>query len=119
MKKILAVFFAVFALTACPQVRTAPESRMTVKVFTSAGTRQCEGGIDNVDARAAKLLEAGVRLIESSCAVDGRMYPAVCGGGDGRRVVFDVPVAQQSLAVGAGYGLLTSLSDAAQVACRR
>lgn len=90
----------------------------TSRVFTSAGSKQCEPARDDLQRMSSGLRAAGVRVVRSACGVDGMMYPAVCGGGDGRIGIFDIPSSDLAKAQAAGYSSLSARPDASEIACR-
>lgn len=100
------------ALAACA-AEPAP-----VAVAISLGTRQCDSGGLQPAALALRLSDAGVRVLSQACGVDGRMRPSVCGAGDGRIAIFEIPAAQLATAQGLGYARLDTWPDAQREPCR-
>lgn len=97
--------------------RPAARAANDVTLYRYAGSRQCSGGgITPQDARRI-LAAAGVDVREAGCGADGRMYPSVCGSGDGRIVVVKVPASQAREARSHGFAPLEELPDAARVRC--
>jgi hypothetical protein len=88
-----------------------------VALFKPLGTRQCESGGPTPGAVAQGLHDAGVQIMALACGHDGRMRPAVCGAGDGRLVIVDVPAGQQAAAETQGWRPLTQVPDARRQPC--
>jgi hypothetical protein len=75
-----------------------------LRVFKPAGTRQCEAGAAAAPEALLQPLEAaGVRVLGRACGNDGRMHAMVCGGPDGRIVIFDIAPADAQAAAKLGY----------------
>jgi hypothetical protein len=89
-----------------------------VAVAVSLGTKQCDSGGVQPATLARRLSDAGVRVLSQGCGVDGRMRPSVCGAGDGRIAIFEIPAAQLATAQGLGYVRLDTMPDAQREACR-
>ena len=100
------------ALTAPP---TAAADRLVV--FKSLGRRQCEAGGETPATLAAQLKSSGVEATPAGCANDGRMYAAVCGGGDGVLGLLDIAAADAAAAAKAGFRPFIDLPDASRQPC--
>lgn len=109
---VLATLVALGSLSAC--AAEPPPLAMAI----SLGTKQCEQGGLQPDALARRLTDAGVRVLAQGCGIDGRMRPAVCGAGDGRIAIFDIPASQVGSALNLGFVRLSSLPDAQREPCR-
>ena len=59
-----------------------------------------------------QLTDAGVTVLATSCGIDGLVHPAVCGAGDGKIAIFNVPPPQLNMALALSFGNLASLPDA-------
>ena len=94
-----------------------PDAAM-VQVVKQRGSLQCgDGGVSPITMR--KTLEiAGVQVDAARCGTDGRMRPAVCGGGTGELNVFDIASGDLPKAQALGFVPLRSLRDAEVVPCR-
>jgi hypothetical protein len=106
---LLASLLAAVAMTtACASER--------LRVYKSAGTRQCEAGAAAAPEALQQPLEAaGVRVLGRACGSDGRMRPQVCGAPDGRIVIFDIAPADADAAAKSGYAPLPA--DAREMPC--
>jgi hypothetical protein len=112
MRSVLMVCALGVVLGACANddAAVAPDS---ITVFVSAQMRQCEEGGVTPEQSAARLAAADVPASRSSCGVlTGMVYPAVCGAGNGRILLHDIPRAQQAVAEGLGFAEVDSLTDA-------
>lgn len=90
----------------------------SARLYKYAGSVQCMAGGLTLADMERELAGAGVRVMSSTCGHDGRMYAAVCGGGDGRIGIVTVSQADVSAAAKLGYAALSTLSHAAPAACR-
>ena len=86
-------------------------------VFKSLGRRQCEAGGETPATLAAQLKSSGVEATPAGCANDGRMYAAVCGGGDGVLGLLDIAAADAAAAAKAGFRPFSDLPDASRQPC--
>ncbi len=115
MRIFLAPLVALATLVACG----GGESPATnVSLYKYVGSVQCTGGGTSLSAMERQLTDAGIRVLTSSCGVDGNAYPAVCGAPDGRIGVFEVPAAQAQAASAVGFAPLSNLPAATKVACQ-
>lgn len=89
-----------------------------VAFYKSFGSVQCTGGGVSFEAMRQQLAAAGIQVLSASCGTDGRMYIAVCGAGDGRIGIFEVPAAQAEAALALGFAPLSNLPGATTGACR-
>lgn len=94
---------------------TAAADRLVV--FKSLGRRQCEAGGETPATLAAQLKSSGVEATPAGCANDGRMYAAVCGGGDGVLGLLDIAAADAAAAAKAGFRPFSDLPDASRQPC--
>jgi len=102
---------------AAEPARAAAPAAVSVAMALPLGTRQCESGGPTAESLAAALRNAGVGVTAVGCGHDGRMRPAVCGAGDGRLAVVDVPAAQQPQAEALGWKPLSAMPDARRQPC--
>ena len=116
MHRILVGLAAVTTVAACAQAPGADGS--TVSLFKSLGGRQCESPGPSPDALVAPLRDAKIELKSMRCGSDGRMRAQVCGAGDGRIVIVEIPAAQQDAARSLGWAPLAVRPDASAGACR-
>ena len=100
------------ALAACAAPSAAP-----VSVYKGLGSKQCEGGGQTPAQLAEPLRQAGVPVLAIACGRDGRVRAAMCGLGDGRIGIFDVPANRVAEAERLGYARLASLPDATREPC--
>ncbi|MBU0656830.1 MAG: hypothetical protein KJ914_17045 [Gammaproteobacteria bacterium] len=96
-----------------PPVYAEPD----VDVYKYQGSRQCEGGGVPMASMQQQLQMAGVQIKGSSCGMDGRMYPAFCGGADGRINIFTIPASNVNAALGQGFAPLGNLPGAQRSSC--
>jgi hypothetical protein len=89
-----------------------------VTLYKSFGSVQCTGGGVSLEAMQQQLAAAGIQVLSASCGTDGRMYIAVCGAGDGRVGIFEVPATQAEAASALGFAPLSVLPGATKGACR-
>lgn len=89
-----------------------PMTLLPATVYKSLGSVQCTGGGTTLAGIQKQLTDAGVTVLTSSCGTDGLASPAVCGAGDGKIAIFDIPPPQLSAALALSFGNLTSLPDA-------
>lgn len=116
MRSSLGAFLVVMT-TACGGAGSPESVPYTLAVYASLGTRQCETGGTSLDALRQRLVGAGLRVVESACGSDGRVYPAVCGAPDGRIAIFDIATSASLPALPAGFAALTTLPDASRRPC--
>jgi hypothetical protein len=63
-------------------------------------------------------LQAGGAIVtNSSCGMDGRMYPAFCGGADGKINIFTISSNSMNAALAQGFTPLTNLPEAQKTSC--
>lgn len=86
-------------------------------VYKYQGSRQCEGGGIPLAEMKRQLEVSGVQVVNSSCGMDGRMYPAFCGGADGRINIFTIPANSVNVAFSQGFSLLGDLPGAQRSDC--
>ncbi len=106
---------------AMPTVPTYPPATPTpvtyVDVYKYQGSRQCEnGGIPLVEMQR-QLQASGAIVTASSCGMDGRMYPAFCGGADGKINIFTVTSNSLNAAMSQGFTPMSSLPEAQKTNC--
>ena len=89
-----------------------------VAFYKSFGSVQCTGGGVSFEAMQQQLTAAGIQVLSAHCGTDGRMYIAVCGAGDGRIGIFEVPEKQAEAALALGFAPLSTLPGATTGACR-
>lgn len=122
LRNTLTALLTVALLPACAgpaadPSRVAAPSGASVAMAKPLGTRQCEPGGPTAESLAGALRNAGISVTAVGCGHDGRMRPAVCGAGDGRLAVVDVPAAQQAQAESLGWKPLSALPDASRQPC--
>ncbi|OQW97408.1 MAG: hypothetical protein BWK73_54440 [Thiothrix lacustris] len=64
-----------------------------------------------------QLQASGAIVTASSCGMDGRMYPAFCGGADGKINIFTVTSNSLNAAMSQGFTPMSSLPDAQKINC--
>lgn len=96
-----------------PQAYGVPD----VEIYKYQGSRQCEGGGVSLASMQQQLQMSGVQVKGSACGMDGRMYPAFCGGADGRINIFTVSGNTANLALGQGFSVLNDLPGAQRSSC--
>jgi hypothetical protein len=109
------LIFTLTAACATPATTAAP-----VWIAQSVGTRQCEEAPLNQrsgQVALAALRDAGLVVSASACGTDGRMRPAVCGAGDGRLVLAEIPSDQLARAQALGWVPLALMRDAQRQPC--
>ena len=97
------------ALAGAAQARRsfAQISSATVAVFKHDGTQQCGLGKEVTLANMAASLEAaGVTVLASRKADDGKQHIQLCGAPTGRINVFEIPSASRSAAQKLGFDVL-------------
>lgn len=95
----------------------APAPVSFVDVYKYQGSRQCEGGGIPLAEMQRQLQAAGIPVSNSSCGMDGRMYPAACGTADGKINIFTVPSDAVQAAMAQGFYLLSDLHGAQRTNC--
>jgi len=90
-----------------------------VDVYKYQGSRQCENGGVSLAEMQRELQAANIPVSNSSCGMDGRMYPAFCGGADGKINVFSIPSDAVNAARSYGYFLFSDLPGAQRTSCYR
>jgi hypothetical protein len=88
-----------------------------VDVYKYQGSRQCEGGGVPLAEMQRQLQAGGAIVTASSCGMDGRMYPAFCGGADGKINIFTVTSNSMNAALAQGFTPLNSLPEAQKTQC--
>ena len=89
----------------------------SIAVYKYAGSVQCTGGGMSLADMDRQLADAGIKVISSACGFDGKLYPTVCGGGDGRIGIFEVAQTQTQAASKIGFALLSDLPAATKTSC--
>lgn len=95
----------------------APTLPSYTEVYKYQGSRQCDGGGVPLEEMKRQLEVAGVIVTSSSCGRDGRVYPAFCGGADGKINIFTIPGNSASAAFAQGFSLLSDLPEAQRGGC--
>lgn len=95
----------------------APPPVSYTDVYKYQGSRQCEGGGVPLEEMKRQLQASGVVVTGTSCGMDGRMYPAFCGGADGRINIFTINSNSVNSALSQGYSLLSELPGAQKTTC--
>lgn len=95
----------------------APPPVSYTDVYKYQGSRQCEGGGVPLEDMKLQLQSAGVVVTGTSCGMDGRMYPAFCGGADGRINVFTINSNSVNTALSQGFSPLSDLPGAQKTSC--
>lgn len=88
-----------------------------VDVYKYQGSRQCEGGGTPLAEMQRQLQANGAIVTNSSCGMDGRMYPAFCGGADGKINIFTISSNSMNAALAQGFNPLTGLPEAQKINC--
>jgi hypothetical protein len=88
-----------------------------VDIYKYQGSRQCEGGGIPLAEMQRQLQSMGINVTNSSCGMDGRMYPAFCGGADGKINILTVPSTAVNSAMSQGFFLLSDLPGAQRSNC--
>ena len=82
--------------------QTQPDSNLWV--MQPRGNRQCEGGGKSLESSGAELVQNGIKVQESRCAVrTDRMYPSVCGGATGDLLMHRIPASFLDAALELGF----------------
>ena len=118
-----ALIAGALGLAACAVPPPAADAGASVstplKVFKPRGSVQCGDRGTAPETMRGELERAGVRVASASCGSDGRMYPAVCGGGTGEINLFEIDAADAERARALGFAPLTELRGEPQaVPCR-
>lgn len=100
-----------------PTYPTPAPTPSYVDVYKYQGSRQCEGGGVPLAEMQRQLQAAGVRVQAAACGTDGRMYPAFCGGADGRINILSIPTKALPVATAQGFTPLSQLPDAQKSNC--
>ncbi len=95
----------------------APPPVTYVDVYKYQGSRQCENSGVPLVVMQNQLQMANIPVTNSSCGMDGRMYPAFCGGADGKINVFTIPSNAVYSALSQGFLLLKDLPGAQRTGC--
>lgn len=94
-------------------------SRLTVRVFTYAGSTHCSSASGSSLAQmAAPLKDAGVQIVSAACGKDGLLHTAKCGANDGRIGVFEIAVSDAKKADSLNYAKAGTLPDMSIGECR-
>ncbi len=88
-----------------------------VDVYKYQGSRQCDSGGVPLAEMQRQLQAGGAVVTGSSCGMDGRMYPAFCGGADGKINIFTVTSNSMNAALAQGFTPLNSLPEAQKTSC--
>ena len=88
-----------------------------VDIYKYQGSRQCESGGIPLEEMQRQLQAGGAVVTGSSCGMDGRMYPAFCGGADGKINIFTVTSNSMNAALAQGFTPLNSLPEAQKTSC--
>ena len=117
---VLLFSLSTLGLVPPPKDQPTPPSKVSplVKVYKYQGSRQCHGGGEPLAQMRRQLIKVGVKVISAQCGSDGRMYPTVCGAGDGKINIFTIQRSSLGTAKKHGFVLLQSLPDAQMLACR-
>jgi len=115
--RFLACLATAMSLAACGGGESEPTSTTTVSLYKHAGSVQCTGGGMTRAAMERQLADAGVQVLGSSCGTDGMVYPALCGGLDGRISIFEVPASHAPAASAAGFAPLSNMPSASVAYC--
>lgn len=118
MRILLPPFLTLFALAACGGSESTPVEP-NISVYKYVGSVQCTGGGTPLPAMESQLSDAGIHSLAVACGGDGNLYPAICGGPDGRIAIFDVPAEQSKTAVALGFAPLGQLPGATRVTCQK
>lgn len=117
MQNPLLILASVAVLVACGG-SDGKSSAITSGVYKYAGSVQCEtGGLSLADGQR-QLNDAGIEVLAAYCGSDGMLYPAVCGGADGRIRIYEVPNAQAQAASAVGFSSMSRLPSAARDGCQ-
>jgi hypothetical protein len=100
-----------------PYPAPAPAPVSYVDVYKYQGSRQCENGGVPLAEMQRQLQMSGITVVNSSCGMDGRMYPAFCGGADGKINIFSIPSDTVGQVTPQGYMLLSDLQGAQRTSC--
>lgn len=119
MPSSLALLIAAVLLAACAGPAPRPADEAPVRVYKSAGSRQCSGGGQSLAEMRGQLESAGLRVLSATCGADGRARMAMCGAADGRIGILEIPAAQADTAAALGYAPLERLPEAAALPCPR
>lgn len=87
------------------------------EVYKYQGSRQCEGGGIALEDMQRQLQASGVEVNGSTCGMDGRMYPAFCGGADGKINIFRINSNGLNSAFAQGFSLFSDLPGAQRTGC--
>lgn len=94
-----------------------PQPVTYTDVYKYQGSRQCEGGGIPLEEMQRQLQASGVAVTSSTCGMDGRMYPAFCGGADGKINIFTINSNGVNTALSQGFSLLRDLPEAQRSSC--
>lgn len=95
----------------------APQPASLVDVYKYQGSRQCENRGIPLQVMRRELDTARIPVINSSCGMDGRIYPSFCGGADGRINIYTIPADAANAARSYGFMLISDLRGAQRTAC--
>lgn len=88
-----------------------------VDIYKYQGSRQCESGGIPLEEMQRQLQAGGAVVTSSSCGMDGRAYPAFCGGADGKINIFTVTSNSMNAALSQGFTPMNNLPDAQRINC--
>jgi len=88
-----------------------------INLYKYAGSVQCTGSGLTLPEMTLQLTSANIQVLSFSCGTDGKVYAAVCGGGDGRIGIFEVPSSQEQAASVVGFAPLSDIPSASKTAC--
>ncbi len=89
----------------------SPRRSDVLRVYTSIGSLQCQGGGVSLTTLQFRLEKAGIRVTAATYGNDGLMRIAVCGASDGKIGIFDISPTQAETARSLGFLPLSELSD--------
>lgn len=102
---------------AAPAPAPAPMPAPLVDVYKYQGSRQCENRGIPLQVMRRELDTARIPVINSSCGRDGRIYPASCGGADGKINIYTIPADAANAARSYGFMPITDLRGAQRTPC--
>ncbi|MFN2288620.1 MAG: hypothetical protein ABR578_09855 [Chromatocurvus sp.] len=93
------------------------QQAQSIRVYKYTGSIQCEAGGVSLEAMQHQLARAGIEVICSQQAGDGRAYPAMCGAATGRINVYTIAGADLDRAGALGFKPVETLPEARIPAC--